>query len=153
MVSGVMMALTAGDPSPGKTGYKTITASTITQTPTLNIPLTAMDTCVIDIPEDLVRDLAKRKGVLDTVCITKTDTVIEQVTKVKWRTAPVPEPIVMRDTIREAHYYLATQVGNKEGPTGECISVYEVHEVDKICPEITNSSVELMNESDYNVRE
>lgn len=149
MVSGIMMALTAGDPSPGtKSGYNTIAASTITQ-----VPSTPIDRYIVDMPEDLVRDLAKRKGVLDTVCITKTDTVIEQVTKVKWRKAPAPKPVVVRDTIREAHYYLATQVGNKEGPTGECISVYEVHEVDKICPEITNSSVQLMNESNDDVGE
>lgn len=147
------MALTAGDPSPGNTGYKTIAASTITQIPNATFPITAMDTCVIDIPEDLVRDLAKRKNVLDTVYITKTDTIKEQVTKVKWQKAPAPKPIVVRDTIREAHYYLATQVGNKEGPTGECISVYEVHEVDKICPENTNSSIQLMNESDNNAEE
>lgn len=147
------MALTAGDPSPGTTGYKTIAASTVTQVPIRNFPLMAMDTCVIDIPEDLVRDLAKRKGVLDTVLVTKTDTIKEQVTKVKWRKAPVPTPVIVRDTIREAHYYLATQVDNKEGPTGNCISVYEVHEVDKICPETINSSVELMNESDCDVGE
>lgn len=147
------MALTASDPSPG-TGYKTIAASTMIQVPSPAVfPMTAADTCIIDMPEDLIRDLAKRKGVLDTVCITKTDTIIEQVTKVKWRTAPAPEPIIVRDTIREAHYYLATQVGNKESPTDECISVYEVHKVDEICPETTNSSVRPMNESDSSVAE
>lgn len=62
-----------------------------------------------------------------------------QVVKVKWRKVPVPGPVV-RDTIRVPTYYLATQVGNKEGPTGECISVYEVHKVDEICSGITNSS-------------
>lgn len=152
LMSGVMMALTTSDPSPG-TGYKTIAASTMTQIQPAVFPIAAMDTCVIDIPEDLVRDLAKRKGVLDTVCVTKTDTIVEQVTKVKWLKAPAPKPIVVRDTIREAHYYLATQVGNKEGPTDKCISVYEVHEIDKICPETTNSSVEPMNESDSGVAE
>ena len=42
----------------------------------------------------------------------------------------------------------ATQVGTKEGPTEECVSVYEVHKVDEICPENTNSSVEPVNELD-----
>ena len=148
MISGVMMALTASDPSPG-TGYKTIAAATVAH-PQTPFPV-LVDTNVIDIPEDLLIDFAKKKGVLDTVYITKTDTVIEQVTKVKWRRAAAPKPIVIRDTIREAHYYLATQVGNKEGPTDKCISVYEVHEVDKICPETTNSSVESMNESNGSV--
>jgi hypothetical protein len=148
-MSGIMMAFIPSDPSPG-TGYKTIAASTIMPN---TFPVAALDTGIIDIPEDIVRDLAKRKGVLDTVYVTKTDTIKEQVTKVKWRQAPAPDPIVVRDTIREAHYYLATQVGNKEGPTDKCISVYEVHEVDKICPETTNSSVELMNESDGGVVE
>ena len=152
LMSGVMMALTASDPSPG-TGYKTTVASTIPQFSIAPIKVASMDTCIVDIPEDIVRDLAKRKGVLDTVYITKTDTIKEQVTKVKWQKAPAPKPVIVRDTIREAHYYLATQVGNKEGPTGECISVYEVHEVDKICPDNTNSSVESMNESNYNVGE
>ena len=153
MISGVMMALTAGDPSPGNTGYKTMAAATVTQYPTVTFPVTSADTGIVDIPEDLVRDLAKRKGVLDTVYVTTTDTIKEQVTKVKWLKAAAPKPIVIRDTIREAHYYLATQVGNKEGPTGGCISVYEVHEVDEICPETTNSSGELMNESDRSVGE
>jgi len=63
----------------------------------------------------------------------------KQVTKVKWRKVPVPGPIV-RDTVLVPTYYLATRVGNKESPTGECISVYEVHKVDEICSGITNSS-------------
>lgn len=62
-----------------------------------------------------------------------------QVIKVKWRKVPVPGPVV-RDTVQVPTYYLATQVGNKEGPTGECISVYEVHKVDEICSGTTNSS-------------
>ena len=63
----------------------------------------------------------------------------KQVTKVKWRKVPVPGPIV-RDTVLVPTYYLATRVGNKESPTGECVSVYEVHKVDEICSGITNSS-------------
>lgn len=149
--SGAMLALTGTDPSPG-TGYKTVAATTV-QMPPLKFPSISLDTNTVDVPEDLVRDLAKKKGVLDTVYITKTDTIKEQVTKVKWRKAPAPKPIVVRDTIREAHYYLATQVGNKEGPTDQCISIYEVHKVDEICPEITNSSVQPVNELDINVGE
>ena len=145
MISGIMMAITASDPSPG-TGYKTMVAATMPQVYTPSIPLAVSDTGLLDIPEDLVRDLAKHKGVLDTVYITKTDTIKEQVTKVKWRQAPAPAPVVERDTIQVPVYYLATQVGNKEGPTGECISVYEVHKVDEICPETTISSAEGTNE-------
>lgn len=63
----------------------------------------------------------------------------KQVVKVKWRKVPVPGPVV-RDTVLVPTYYLATRVGNKEGPTGECVSVYEVHKVDEICSGITNSS-------------
>ena len=125
MVSGIMMAITASDPSPG-TSYKTIAAATM---PSVEASVfgTVQDTTTIDLPEDLVRELAKKKGVLDTVYITKTDTI----------QVPV--------------YYLATQVGNKEGPTGECIPIYEVRKVDEICPETTNSSVNLSNESDNDV--
>ena len=151
MVSGIMMAITASDPSPG-TGYKTIAAAT----PTVYVPMfptLAKDTGTLDIPEDLVRDLAKRKGVLDTVYITKTDTVKEQVTKVKWRRTPVPKSVVVRDTIRETRYYLAKQVGMKEGPKDQCIPVYEVHKVDELCPEIINSSVESTNELNSDVGE
>ena len=126
MISGIMLA-TANS---SQTGYKTMAAATSTFTQT--IPKLS------DLSEDLVRDLAKQKGVQDTVYITKTDTIKEQVTKVKWRKAPVPAPIAP-DTIQVPVYYLVTQVGNKEGPTGECISVYEVHKVDEICPEISNS--------------
>jgi hypothetical protein len=152
MISGIMMAITASDPSPG-TNYKTISAATPSQP--LYIPYTIQktDTGTLDLSEDLVRDLAKKKGLLDTVYITKTDTVKEEVTKVKWRKAPVPAPIVVRDTIREAHYYLATQVGMKDGPKDQCIPIYEVHKVDELCPEIINSSGELMNESDNDVGE
>jgi hypothetical protein len=152
MVSGIMMAITASDPSPG-TGYKTMMAATLPQVYTPAFPTMQCDTGMLDIPEDLVRDLAKRNGLLDTVYITKTDTVKEEVTKVKWRQAPAPDPVVLRDTIRETHYYLATQVGMKEGPTDQCIPIYEVHKVDEICPEIINSSVELVNESDNDVGE
>ena len=149
-ISGIAMAITAHDP-PSKTGYKTLAAATMQQ-PQVLVPVVAKDTGTIDLPEELVRDLAKQKGVLDTVYITKTDTIKEQVTMVKWRKVSVPEPVVVRDTIREAHYYLATQTGTKEGPAGECIPVYEIKKVDELCPEI-NSSVELSNELDSDVGE
>lgn len=152
MISGIMMALTASDPSPG-TGYKTMAAATMPYVYTPTFPVLQRDTGTLDMPEDLVRDIAKRKGLLDTVYITKTDTIKEEVTKVKWRKAPVPTPIVVRDTIREAHYYLATQVGTKEGPKDQCIPVYEVHKVDELCPEIINSSVKPVSELDTDVGE
>lgn len=142
LLSGVMMAITESNRSPGS-GYKTVAAATV---PQFSSPIMRIDTGTIDLPEDLVRDLAKRKGVLDTVFVTKTDTIKEQVTKVRWRKVPAPKPIVERDTVHVPVYYLATQVGNKEGPKGECVSVYEVHKVDEICPGTTNSSVDGTNE-------
>lgn len=156
MISGIMMAITASDSS-SSTGYKTMTAATLPQIYT--IPSIVKDTGTIDLSEDLVRDLAKRKGVLDTVYITKTDTVKEQVTKVKVKKVPVPSNVMeinviaRTDTILVPVYYLATQVGMKEGPTGDCISIYEVHKVDEICTDSTNSSVMHATERDVDVGE
>ena len=143
MISGIMLA-TANDSS-SDTGYKTIAAA---------VPIQRYAPAL---PQDLLLDLAKMKS-SDTSEVT-TDSVNSelvdslkqrisdleekgQVTKVKWRRAPAPAPVVVRDTIRETHYYLAKQVGNKEGPNGECIPVYEVHKVGEVCPEISNSSTE-----------
>ena len=161
-LSGVMMAITASDPSPGQS-YKAISAATLPQH-VLSIP--SANTGTIALPQDLLLDLAKKQSLNGSAEKTTADVnsaivdslkqhIVDleqkrQVTKVKWRRAPAPAPIVERDTIRVPVYYLATQVGNKEGPTGECISVYEVHKVDEICPEMTNSSVEGTNE--YHVK-
>ena len=155
MVSGIMMAISASDPSPG-TGYKTMAAATVPvfETPKFEVPTlnsAVYKDGIVDLPEDLLRYLAEKKGVLDTVYVTKTDTIKEQVTKVKWKKVPVPNPMVERDTIREAHYYIATQVGTKEEPTGECVSIYEFREVDTICPETLNSSVKRTPQCDNDV--
>lgn len=150
MISGIMMAITASDPSPG-TGYKTMSAATMSQFSPV-FPIDNSDIATLSLSEDLVRDLAKQKGVLDTVYVTKTDTVKEQVTKVKVKKVPVPSNVMeinvtaRTDTIQVPVYYLATQVGNKEGPTGNCMQIYEVHKVDELCPETTNSSVDDVNE-------
>lgn len=153
-LSGVMMAITASDPSPVNS-YKTMSAATMQRT----FSLPEIDTnFVATLPVDVSLDLLKRQGV--SVTKENTDSVLvdslfkrimdleqtRQVTKVKWRKVPVPTPVVQIDTVHVPVYYLATQVGNKEGPTGECISVYEVHKVDEICTEITNSYVEGTNE-------
>lgn len=161
MVSGIMMAVTASDPSPG-TGYKSISAATVLQLhPSMDAGTIEFPT----LPQDLLLDLAKKQGLdatKETVVVVDTAVVdslkqrivdleqTRQVTKVKWRRAPAPSPIIERDTIQVPVYYLATQVGNKEGPTGECISVYEVHKVDEICSGTTISSAEGMNE--YHVK-
>lgn len=153
LLSGVMMAVTASDSSPG-TGYKTMNAATLPNT-VITFPSTDVSNVVL--PQDLSLDLAKKKGLnastdkttvgVDSVTIDSLKKRIayleqkRQVTKVKWRKAPVPKPIV-KDTIRVPIYYLATQVGNKEGPTGKCISVYEVHKVDEICTGTTISSTD-----------
>jgi hypothetical protein len=158
MVSGIMMAITASDPSPG-TGYKTMAAAT----PQYYMPSSG-GTNVVEmpnLPQDLLLDLAKKKGLsiaeqttanADSILIDSLKKQISslekkrQVTKVKWRKVPAPKPIIKTDTIQVPIYYLATQVGKKESPTGKCISVYEVHKVDEICSETTNSSVDGINE-------
>lgn len=144
MISGIMLALTATDLSPG-TGYKSMNAATAQSFQIPKFPTQGIDT--ISISDDLVRDLAKQKGVLDTVYVTKTDTIKEQVTKVKVKKVPVPSNVMeinvvkRTDTIQVPVYYLATQVGVREEPTGKCVSVYEVHKVDEICPEVITTSV------------
>jgi hypothetical protein len=151
LLSGVLIALVANDLSPGN-GYKQATAATL---PEIVVYPQTMD--VASLPKDLLLDLAKQQGLniseeqttsdVDSAMIDSLQQriqILEQrkpVTMVKWKKVPVPKPIVKRDTIREAHYYLATQVGTKEGPTGECIPIYEVHKVDEICPETNNSSM------------
>lgn len=161
LVCGILMAITSGK-SPG-TGYKSMSAAT------LYIP--SQDTNTIELPtlpyssSMSVEEKSLNDGADMTTARVASETIdslqqrveelerTRQVTKVKWCRAPAPEPIVVRDTIREAHYYLATQTGTKEGPGGECIPVYEVHKVDEICPEINNSSVKLSNELDNGVGE
>lgn len=151
MITGIMMAITASDPSPGN-GYKTVSAA---QPMSLNFNVQGHSALLPHTPSlDVVENQGlntTEKTAVDVNSANKIDSLTQriielekkgQVTKVKWCRAPVPDPVVVRDTIREAHYYLATQVGNKEGPTGECIAIYEVHEVGKICSENTNSSSE-----------
>lgn len=158
MISGIMMAITASDPSPG-IGYKTMQAATTNQYMYYPKIVQQTDTGTLDLSEDLIRDLAKRKGVLDTVYITKTDTIKEQVTKMKRRKVTAPSPVMeinvvsRRDTIQVPVYYLATQIGMKEEPTGKCISIYEVHKVDEICTDSINSSAESVTEQNTNVGE
>lgn len=154
MISGIMMAITEHDKS-SNTGYKTITAATL---PAITTFPNIVNNESLDLSEDLVRDLAKKKGVLDTVYITKTDTIKEQVTKVKVKKVPVPSNVMeinvsptRIDTVKVPVYYIATQVGMKEGPKDKCVSVYEVHEVDKICPETNNSSIMPTNTLDNDV--
>lgn len=159
MISGIVLAKTSTVQSTADS-YKSISAATMPNIFSTPIPVAKLDTGTLDLSEDLVRDLAKRKGVLDTVYITKTDTIKEQVTKVKWRKGTAPPPVMeinvtakqRTDTVHVPVYYLATQVGNKEGPTGQKISLYEVHKVDELDLK-TNSSVELVNEQDVDVGE
>ena len=110
-----------------QSGYKTMAAATT------DYVYPTVDLTKLQVPEDLSLDLAKKKA-LDTVYVTKTDTIEKQVTKVKWKKVPVPYPVVQRDTVQVPVYYIATQVGNKEGPMDKCIQVYELQKVDEICP-------------------
>lgn len=147
MISGIMLAKRSADPSPG-IGYKEMSAAT-----PINYQIPSGNKLEYPtLPQDLLLDLAKKQGLNETAQTTvgvdsaTVDSLKQrivyleqkrQVTKVKWRQAPAPDPIVHTDTIQVPVYYLATQVGTREGPTGECISVYEVHQVDEICPENT----------------
>lgn len=95
---------------------------------------------VSQLPLDLRLGHVEEK-VPDTVYITKTDTIKEQVTKVKWRQAPAPDPVIKVDTIQVPVYYLATQVGVKEEPTDTSqVIIYEVHKVDNYGTDKLNSS-------------
>ena len=95
---------------------------------------------VSQLPLDLQLGQVEEK-VPDTVYITKTDTIKEQVTKVKWRQAPAPDPIIKVDTIQVPVYYLATQVGIKEEPTDtNQVILYEVHKIENYGPDQLNSS-------------
>lgn len=145
------MAVTVSDPSPG-TGYKTMSTATM---PAI-VYNTSADTCPITLPQDLLLDLAKKQdsstpevttGNADALLVDSLRQRIndleqaKSVTKVKWKRGSAPPPVI-RDTVEVPKYYLATQVGNKEGPSGECIRVYEVHEVDEICSGTTISSAD-----------
>ena len=139
---------------------QTVSAGTIQYFPELSTPNTA----VFDyssMPLDLQLDQAKKASVDADLTTAKTESVkidslnkviaklerTKQVTKVKWRTGPAPPPIVkekivertITDTIKVPVYYLATQVEKKEDSTGKCIPVYEVRQVDEICPTINSS--------------
>ena len=139
MVCGIMMAVTASDPS--SNSYKTMSAATLSlSTPAPIAAVPPVDHLIgyernvsgtTELTNPYVDSLKTRISMLEK----------KQVTKVKWRKVAVPTPVVMRDTIRETHYYLATQVGNKEGPMGECIPIYEVHKVNEVCPEIIDSAL------------
>ena len=162
MIAGISMAVTVKDPSYAKDSYKTMAAATLPN----------LDNTRMHLPLDLLLDEAKRQNVLGNVSTVNTDPNLEKIDSLQNRIkhleeqenndsmgmVPAPKPIVKTkvvtrhvhttDTIRVPIYYLATQVGTKEGPTEECVSVYEVHKVDEICPENTNSSVEPVNELD-----
>lgn len=155
LISGVLVA-SIPHSSSSTDSFKMANAGTMVAAPVVN-PNSFV------LPHDLLLDLAKKQGsngkevtalAIDSATMDSLKQRIayleqkEQVTKVKRRKVPVPKPIVLRDTIREAHYYLATQVGNKEGPTGECIAIYEVHKIDSLCPEITNSYMERVIKHD-----
>ena len=132
MVAGIF--INAAENNSRISDYKSASAATL---PQINPEMFSR----VQLPLDLQLDQAKHNSsALDTVYITKTDTIEKQVPKVKWKRKTVPYPVVKTDTLYVPIYYLATQVGNKEGPTGECVSVYELQKVNEICPENTNSS-------------
>lgn len=150
--SAFFAALDRTSPS-SATGYKTVAAATIPQFMT---PQGGTDPIALPmLPKDLLLDLAKEQNLLLTDnSPSVTDPLVDSlknrisylegqqpVVKVKWKKGPAPPPVI-RDTVEVPKYYLATQVGNKEGPSGECIQVYEVHQVDEICSGTTISSAD-----------
>lgn len=146
LISGAFLALRNIDIGYDKS-YNTISAATLPQYQTPQFGNSG-----VVLPLDLLLDQAK-KNVSTNSDVTSDDVNLmiqdslknrikyleskKQVTKVKWRTAPAPPPIVketiIHDTVRSVvHvpvYYLATQ---KTEP-GDCIQVYEVKQVDEIC--------------------
>lgn len=116
-----------------------MTASAATQLNVGNIPSLDFSNAIPITSQNSEIDNSVAESVMP-----KTDTVV--VTKTKWKKAPEPDPIVIQmpaDTVYVPVpvYYLATQVGNKESPTGYSGTIYEVHEVSSFDSEITNSSV------------
>lgn len=142
--SGGMLAISKSEVS-SSSNYKTMYAMT-RPVPQIVGTTHNVDTSMV-LPQDLLLGLAKKQGALDTVYITKTDTITEQVTTVKVKKVAVPSPVIdinvtsecRVDTVEKPVYYLATQSGVKEGPDGKCVKVYEIHQVDEICPEKANS--------------
>lgn len=141
-VLGSSVIYSAMHKSEHESGYQTMAAATL-------------DLSKMQIPRDLLLDASRNTNVqeltpvvevqFDSMRVDSLNRRVKEleskssVIKTKWLKAPAPKPIVktIHDTIfKEVPvYYLATQVGNKEGPTEKCVSVYEVHKVDEICPE------------------
>lgn len=130
MVSGIMMALHI-DPKAPSIGHGLSAEASPVFIPVFD--KTAM-------PLDL--QLGIKGDNPDTVYVTKHDTV--QVVTTKWRKAPAPKPVIQVRT--DTVYYLATQVGNKEGPSEEGGAIYEVHKVDNINPVNTTPGVQHVTE-------
>lgn len=156
-LGGIGLALNKSDPN---IAQNQVYAATGPRYVVPQVPIMTRDTCPLDIPETPVRGFAEKERASDTVYIHRTDTVIKQVPKVKVKKVPVPSNVIevdvparKVDTIQVPVYYLATQVGTKEGSKDQCIPIYEVHKVDELCPEIINSSVESSNESNGDVGE
>lgn len=157
-IFGIGLALTDSEfPDFGKT--QSVNAGTIMK---IEMPKNIKDPLLADVvPHSLVTNVEEKALEGDSVTISSSNSSLvdslkqrisylekkKQVTMVKWRKSKSP-PEVRTDTVSVPVYYLATKTGMKEGPDGKCVSVYEVHKVDEICPENDNSSVELSIELD-----
>ena len=87
------------------------------------------DVSNVQLPLDL--QLSQAKNATDTVFVTKTDTVIKQVTKVKWKKVHTPSPMVEKtkpDTVMVTApvYYL---IKCKENSEGNDVSIFETQEI------------------------
>ena len=157
-IFGIGLALT-GNSSFGLNKTQSVSAGTIMK---LEMPNGIKDPLLTSaVPHDLVTNMEEKASEGDSITISSPSSSLvdslkqridylekkKQVTMVKWRKSKSP-PEVRTDTVSVPVYYLATKTGMKEGPDGKCVSVYEVHKVDEICPENDNSSVELSIELD-----
>jgi len=87
------------------------------------------DVSNVQLPLDL--QLSQAQKATDTVFVTKTDTVIKQVTKVKWKKVHTPSPMVEKakpDTVmvNVPVYYL---IKCKERSDSNDVSIFETQEI------------------------
>ena len=156
MISGIMIALSGTDPPTEYPEYKTLAAATLSD---YNVPHTGISSYLPQNPSlDLVESTTESTETPseDSIAQATIDSLKNQIellrsekTTKKQQKVPAPKLVVktkriyVRDTIQVPVHYNNPQVGIKENPTENCISVYEVHKVGEICSENKTSSAEV----------
>lgn len=134
MISGIMMALHTSDNNQPQFG---MTAQAATLYPTISYP---------DLNMGRIESLP-----ISGEAIERTDTVYIHdsipVPTNKIQKVPVPKYITKYVTKTDTICYLATQVGNKEGPSNNEYVFYEVHKVDDI-KQLKPNSLEVSTETE-----